>query len=228
MEVSGRSVSPIDYPEDAMEQIAPLCPLMLHFSYTKPFSVCSLQYFFLSLHFKENVLYLIYVSDGTTSVRFEVDMVARQGKSMIILIDKLVPEVGDTAMGGWLIAVEVSRNDLGDTNFADALVSERFVFSESSAVYTYTDSTDYIKPNFALKDNSRFVFMYSPLSSYHAEGEFQLSDTRLIMKTDDGKNTYVFKVDGNKYIFDAASSSKMPDYNVTGTPVPDGAVFERS
>lgn len=178
--------------------------------------------------FKENVLYLIYVSDGTTSVRFEVDMVARQGKSMIILIDKLVPEVGDTAMGGWLIAVEVSRNDLGDTNFADALVSERFVFSESSAVYTYTDSTDYIKPNFALKDNSRFVFMYSPLSSYYAEGEFQLSDTRLIMKTDDGKNTYVFKVDGNKYVFDAASSSKMPDYNVTGTPVPDGAVFERS
>lgn len=178
--------------------------------------------------FEKNVLYLIYLSDVTTSVRFEIDMVARQGKSMVILIDRLTPEVCDTAMGGWFIAVEVSRDDLGDTNSADALVSERFVFSEGSAVYTYTDSTDQIKPSFSLKDNNRFVFMYSPLSSYYAQGEFYLNDTRLIMKTDDGKNTYVFKVDGDKYVFDAANSSKMPDYNVTGVPVPDGAVFERS
>lgn len=178
--------------------------------------------------FEKNVLYLIYVSDVTTSVRFEVDMVARQGKSMVILVDKLVPEAHDDLMGGWLIAVEVSKDDLGDTNSVDALVSEKFVFSEGSAVYTYTDSTDYIKPYFALKDNNRFVFMHSPLSSYYAQGEFHLSDTRLIMKTDDGEKTYIFKVDGDKYVFDAANSAKMPNYNVTGTPVPDGAVFEKS
>lgn len=41
-----------------MEQIAPLYPLMLHFSYTKPFTVCvPYNLLFLSLHFKENVLY---------------------------------------------------------------------------------------------------------------------------------------------------------------------------
>lgn len=178
--------------------------------------------------FEKNALFIIYVSAGTTSVRHEVDMVARQGKSMVILVDELTPEVGDTAMGGWLITVEVSKADVGDADFAEALVSEKFVYTDGTLVYTYSDSTDPIKPYFALKENNRFVFMYSALSSYYAEGEFYLNDTRLIMKTDDGKNTYVFKVDGDKYVFDAENSAKMPDYNVTGVPVPDGAVFERS
>lgn len=105
--------------------------------------------------FEKNNLYVIYVSDVTTSVRFEVDMVAKQGDSLIILVDKLVPEVGDTAMGGWLITFEVSKSDAGNPGSVDALISDKF-------------------------------------------------------------------------IFDAANSAKMPDYNVTGVPVPDGAVFERS
>ncbi len=178
--------------------------------------------------FEKNNLYIIYVSDVTTSVRFEVDMVAKQGDSLIILVDKLVPEVGDTAMGGWLITVEVSKEDVNSRNSVDALISEKFVFSQSSSIYTYTDSSEAIKPYFALEEGNGFVFMYSPLSSYYAKGEYHLDGMNLVMKTDDGKNTYVFKTDGDKYVFDAANSAKMPDYNAVGVPVPDGAVFEKN
>ena len=51
------------------------------------------------------------------------------------------------------------------------------------------------------------------------------------MKTDDGKNTYTFKKDGNKLILDALQSSPLPlyKYSTSGKEeycLTDGAVFE--
>ncbi len=80
-----------------------------------------------------------------------------------------------------------------------------------------------------LGDNGRFQFNYSMLSSYIGIGNYTLDDKKLIMKTDDGMNTYTFDVDGEKLIFNADESSKLPTYKLgDGTefePVPDGAVF---
>ncbi len=80
-----------------------------------------------------------------------------------------------------------------------------------------------------LGDNGKFQFMISPLSSYIGIGTYTMDSEKLIMKTDDGMNTYTFDVGGDNLIFNAAESSKMPVYNKGDgskfEAVPDGAVY---
>ncbi|AUG56118.1 hypothetical protein [Acetivibrio saccincola] len=89
-------------------------------------------------------------------------------------------------------------------------------------VYVMQESQEPIKPSVSLKDNNRFTFNYSALSSYIAIGSYEVNDDNLILKTDDGKFKYVFKIKDDQLIFNAAESSKIPSY----ANVPDGAIFK--
>ncbi len=97
--------------------------------------------------------------------------------------------------------------------------------------FTYPNSTEPMAPalNLFLADQS-FDFCYSVYSSYLAYGHYERVGDDLILKTKDGLNTYTFKIQGQTLVFDAARSSKLPEYkdsnNVPQPSLPDGAVFE--
>lgn len=100
--------------------------------------------------------------------------------------------------------------------------------------YVYQDSSDPIKPSISLNvTNNRYSFTYSGLSSHMPVGEFEITDGRLYLWTDESKTrAYVFDVTDKGYVFDADSSEGIPTYKVSGysderySPVPDGALFE--
>ncbi|CRZ35444.1 hypothetical protein DFR55_14817 [Herbinix hemicellulosilytica] len=88
--------------------------------------------------------------------------------------------------------------------------------------YVMTESEEPIKPTVILSDDNKFSFSYSPLSSYIAIGTYEIDDSNIILKTDDGLYKYVFKIEDGALIFNANESSSIPSY----AEVPDGAIFE--
>ncbi len=106
----------------------------------------------------------------------------------------------------------------------------------SETKYVFSDSIDPIKPSIILCHNDgTFQFNYSGFSSYIAIGRYEYEGKNLILRTNDGQNTYVFKVNAqNTLVFDASKSSKIPEYRYSGdsnetySPVPDGAVFAQT
>ncbi len=104
---------------------------------------------------------------------------------------------------------------------------------KNSLVFTYHDSVDFIKPTLTITpEKQHFQFVWSGFSSYIAMGKYGFEDNSLVLRTDDGKYTYVFDVTEGGYCFDAERSSKIPEYRYSGDsddtacPVPDGAVFK--
>ena len=99
-------------------------------------------------------------------------------------------------------------------------------------VYTYSASPEPISPSITLHNDGRFSFGYSGFSSYMPFGEYELTDSTLTLRTDDGVNTYVFDVLNETFVFNESLSSKIPSYKYSSNavaaecPVPDGAVFE--
>ncbi len=98
--------------------------------------------------------------------------------------------------------------------------------------YSFTDSADCMAPTVLLSEtDDTFQFTYSVLSSYIAYGKYELTGKTLTLQTNDGKYTYVFRVKGDSFVFDAAASSEIPKYKYSADfgkpecPVPDGAVF---
>ncbi len=101
----------------------------------------------------------------------------------------------------------------------------------SDGKFVYYASEDMIKPSLTLKSNGEAVFNFSSLSSYVPTGTYTIEENILTLTTDDGKNTYVFRVTDKGYVFDAFNSSEIPSYRKNGftdekyCPVPDKAVF---
>lgn len=100
-----------------------------------------------------------------------------------------------------------------------------------ATVYEYKSSADPTAPSITLKDDGTFTFIYSALSSYFTTGKYEMSSDTLTLKADDGKGIYIFSKKDDKYIFNAAKSSKIPEFKYSDdsepeSPVPDGAVFE--
>lgn len=100
-----------------------------------------------------------------------------------------------------------------------------------ATVYEYKSSADPTAPSITLKDDGTFTFIYSALSSYFTTGKYEMSSDTLTLKADDGKSVYIFSQKDDKYIFNAAKSSKISEFKYSDdsepeSPVPDGAVFE--
>ena len=91
-------------------------------------------------------------------------------------------------------------------------------------IYTYEDSSqDIFKPHFMLYKDGRFVFNFSPLSSFYAVGTYTHQGNHLILTTDDGKYTYRFIKNNGSLIFDGEYSSEQRFYS----DLVDRAVFTR-
>lgn len=104
--------------------------------------------------------------------------------------------------------------------------------TDAYQTYAFQDSVDLLEPNFTLSPHTQqFQFTLSAFSSYWPHGTYDLTDGTLTLRTDDGKNVYVFHARGSDFVFDAAQSSPIPQYKYaadateTQSPVPDGAVF---
>ena len=123
---------------------------------------------------------------------------------------------------------KMSQDDIIEFKKIIALVSEK------RRIYAYEESVEQMsKPHLVLdKENKEFQFFWSMLSSYIAQGTYEIKDDELICKTDDGNNTYTFEIlkDGYKFIED--KSSKIPKYKYSSdakeafAPVVDGAIFD--
>lgn len=103
---------------------------------------------------------------------------------------------------------------------------------DAEQLYIYKDSVDPMAPRFSLSPSTnQFQFTFSAFSSYWPHGTYDLTEGRLTLRTDDGEKVYVFHQSEDGFVFDAAQSSKIPQYkysgnsNETQSPVPDGAVF---
>lgn len=117
---------------------------------------------------------------------------------------------------------------------------EYFAASDSDSSYLDSIGTVFSYVYITENDSSYFAFMpetqtssftFSLLSSYCASGRYEETDEYIVMKSDDGKNTYTFKKDGTNLVFAADKSSEMPKYRYSEgaeaqVSVPDGAVFE--
>ncbi len=70
-------------------------------------------------------------------------------------------------------------------------------------------------------------FTYDFLSSYLSFGNYTIENNVLTMKTSDGKYKYVFKVEGDKLIFQESESSpvRLTDSRI-GTKITDNAEFK--
>ena len=104
--------------------------------------------------------------------------------------------------------------------------SDKFeTLEESISVgdYVMEKSDEIVKPTVQIKDDNKFIFNYSPLSSYMALGSYEVDDNHnLILKTDDGKFQYVFKLKGKTLIFNSEESAEMLSY----ANIPDGSIFK--
>lgn len=101
-------------------------------------------------------------------------------------------------------------------------------------IYTYDGSPELMSPSIHLsQEDDTCQFTYSLLSSYLGVGRYELIDAVLTIRTDDGQNVWIFAVTEEGFVFDEASSSRIPRYRKSGdspetyTPVPDGALFRR-
>jgi hypothetical protein len=126
------------------------------------------------------------------------------------------PEAGDTAMAGWLIAVEVSNEDISSIASVDSYISSTHhpdsgtVNANLIRTYVFKESEDFTKSaSVSLFDNGKFSFTFSPISSYIGFGQYEIDKDRLTLNTDDGKFTYVFDMVDDTLVFDAPASSKQ-------------------
>lgn len=103
------------------------------------------------------------------------------------------------------------------------VVKEQDSFGEIVSAYCFSGSEEIIKPNVRLYSSGKFQFVFSALSSYVGIGEYELSEERLVLRTDDGEYTYTFEVVEDMLIFDAEDSSGVLWFS----DIEDGAVFEK-
>lgn len=98
-----------------------------------------------------------------------------------------------------------------------------FNASENMIVYVFDESEDVMKPCVALRENGQFSFTFSAISSYIGVGEYEMTDDRLILRTDDGQFVYTFDIAGDTIVFDAENSSDVTWFS----GLYDGAVMKR-
>ena len=191
--------------------------------------------------FSESSLIFVGVTAPTSDYRHTVEFLSKSEGVVSIGISEINPEAGDTVKEGWLIAISVSKEATSDITEINAKISSTQYPNRGTAnaklirSCVFIDSKQSIKPTVSFFDNGTFHFVFSPLSSYIGVGSYSVENNRMILKTDDGKYTYVFYIvekdigdpitstaDGEtKLVFDAHKSSDMLWYS----DIEDGSVF---
>ena len=177
--------------------------------------------------FETSELLVLYIDGGLVGVRYNVDYVERTDDLLAIGVAELDPEDGATERDGWLIAIEMPKEQLAGVSEIDARItatvytSRQILTGEILNSYVFEASEDVIKPRIALYDSGEFSFMFSAISSYFGYGSYVIEDDRLTLATSDGEFVYVFDMVGDTLVFDAGASSDM----VWFSGMSDGSVF---
>lgn len=192
--------------------------------------------------FEENTLFIFYIAEPSIDISHEIMFVGKGDNDIFIEMRRYIPEAYDTAMGGNLIAVSVKKGDAKDVDSAVIIITETVNIEympevaktePGTLLYIMRTSDSYTKPRVTLKADGSFHFFISPYSSYFCTGIYHLEQGNVILETDDGLYTYVFKEDGNNLIFDADSSSAIQEFKPSANaepvaPVQDGDVFTKA
>ena len=111
------------------------------------------------------------------------------------------------------------RLDAGDLPEPEAIVTIRN--------YRLEGSDSLMGPSFSLCSDGSFTCSDNPLSSYFGTGIYTLSDHELILRTDDGRKTWVFTPDGSGFRYKAEESSIISYYPDLKNSIrlPNGARF---
>jgi len=73
---------------------------------------------------------------------------------------------------------------------------------------------------------STFTFQYDVTSSYLSMGKYEINGSRLILRTDDEKFKYIFRIDGDSLFFIKSESSVVTlNDEKMGTIIIDGSEF---
>lgn len=191
--------------------------------------------------FEENTLFLFYIAEPSMDITHEIMYVGKGGNELFIEMKKYVPEAADTAMAGHIIAVSMKKEDAKEVDSAVIIVPETVNMSNNpeliktepgTLLYVMGTGDSYTKPRVALNKDGSFHFFMAPFGN-SCKGTYRLEQGDIILETDDGLYTYVFKEDGNNLIFDADKSSEIAkvSYSVDSEPVlpvEDGDVFKRA
>lgn len=182
-------------------------------------------------YFENNSLILIYVVEPSGSFRHKVGGIVVTGDKMLITVNTITVEPHTEDMGAWFVPVQLSKNVTDACKSFDAVKGED-IKNTVVAKYSYGESTEPVKPYIVLYDNGKFMFSYSSFSSYIPQGGYEYRGNYLILKSQrETPETYYFRVDGNKLVFDAKKSTPLPEFGIDGSDkparsgVPDGAVF---
>ncbi len=91
----------------------------------------------------------------------------------------------------------------------------------------YMETDLNIPPPCVMVSDEQIVFLYDYLSSKLTIGTYIVEGDALTMTTDDGKETYVFKIKGDSLVFQARKSSELKYVNEEHAfKVYDGAKFK--
>ncbi len=124
-----------------------------------------------------------------------------------------------------------------DIKDSDKLLGQlRWLMSESvngPTVSYFANTKDPVGAQFWLyTDTNTFRFIYSGFSSVVSCGAYEYNGERLFLYDDTGNNeVYIFKQNGESYIFDEEASSSLPKFKFSENsepepPISDGTVFK--
>ncbi len=173
--------------------------------------------------------YMVVLSNNPDFHRFEtegdlnVKMYAKGCPTMLV-ID--MSGLNNSESGFTYSFLDSSGKDIGFPS-----EGKEYPKGETKTVYVYHSENELVDPAVTL-DNGRFQFNWSLFSSYIARGSYKTVGDTLILETDDGVNTYLFRIEENSIVFDASQSSKIPSYKYYSgaeplPAVPDGATFNK-
>lgn len=106
--------------------------------------------------------------------------------------------------------------------------------NEPQTSYMFEGSPDPIPPTLTLfPEIKKGRFHFSSLSSYIPMGDYEINGDELVLTADyntGAKRRYVFRREGDGWVFDGKRSSLIPEYRFKAhaqavSPVPDGARF---
>lgn len=132
------------------------------------------------------------------------------------------PGTGETVSAAWTSETKkavLETDETPETETAETSV-------KTKTYYLQTEEETSLVPSLTLFEDGTFGFSYDVLSSYFPNGTWEQTQERLTATTKDKEYQYVFRVDGDKYIFLQEESTDVPLIDKEfGVPIEDGSVF---
>lgn len=175
----------------------------------------------------ENPVIIMYFPYGNLINEYSVDTVQRYDDELTILVERADRKNKNVSLDGCLMALQINDDSIQDvTTFniqvdtwakLDGVVGD----SEVIAAYTHKDSKGVNAPAVTLYEDGEFTFFFSAISSYFGYGTYQMDESTLTLRTNDGRFLYTFDIVEDTLVFDSENSSEALWFS----NIEDGDVF---